>query len=90
MAVELLKLLRFLSWIVLVVHINVTTGGLSFYFCTFCTDASNDLCAHDQNFKHWMAESSSYCMVMLPANQQFGFSSVDIFSCVTVLICAII
>lgn len=48
-AVELLKLLRFLSWIVLVVHMNVTTGGLSFYFCTFCTDASNDLCAYDRS-----------------------------------------
>ena len=42
MAVQLLKWPGFhLPWIVLMEHISVDTGGLSFYFCMFRTDTSD-------------------------------------------------
>lgn len=90
MAVQLLKWPGFhLPWIVLMAHISVDTGGLSFYF-RFALIPPTCFCAHSQNLEHWVTDSSSYRVATLPACQQLGFSRVDFFFCAAVLICTVI
>lgn len=76
-----------ITWIVLVVYTSINTGGLSLYFSALYARTPTTFCAHNQNFKYRVTDTSSYFMVMLPGNQQVQ-QCWHLFLCNRVYLCS--